>query len=1055
MGGSSEVEYPGHINQRLSGGTVILFTCAAQADFPLLSVSPNVADILGYSQEYFLSREHGWSDRIHEDDKQSVFDSFATLLQEGGSAINEYRFKTQAGTYIWLRDEIKFVGDTGDNEPAIYGSSIDITERKKAEVALKENKEQYQSMVEHIKDVAYSLDENGRLLFLNKAWEERTGFTKQDSEGQYFHEFVHPEDRENFKTQYRRLLDRDSEIDTSVLRILKQEGGFFWAEVFGRRLQDESGGAAITGTVIDVSEEIARQQEIEAVNQQLEERVNQRSQELNEEIDRRKQAENDLQQQLSYEQAISKCSSLLLESTSNEALRKSLSILQEVTQSDRVYLYQNEEREDELYMNLLMEETADDVKSISSITGNQYCYSSYPWWFEQLSNQKIINEKVNELPLPVRETLHKQGVQSVLVIPITVNEEWFGYVGFSNTEQARKWETNEISLLNTAAGIIAAFEKRKQIEQSLLRQRNYTETILDSLPSIYLLMDEDTNFKQWNRNAQLNTGYSGEELAEKNAFDLIAPEDHQELTASIERVRNNEGEGTELKLLTKSGEKIPYFWKGYFIDFGQEKCFLCVGINITLQKETEGELMDEKRFNEALVESLPGIFYMIDSDGNYQRWNQNFEEQLGYNKNELEDMSPADFYTDEEYQRVQEGIQEVFKTGKSEIEVEVITKEGDKIPYYLTGKLFKQNGEQYLVGVGHDISEQIEYREKLRKSEEMFRNLFLKAPASIVMVDPDNKVQYINDSFQELFGYTEEELKGKDIDDVLVPEDEYEDAPKLPSGEFAVASFHQEAKRLTKDNTRVDVYVAGIPVYVDGEPVAGFGMYIDITEQKRYEEEIYTSLKEKHVLLKEIHHRVKNNLAVVSGLLQLQMYETDDPVIRETLKESESRIQTMALIHEKLYNSQNLSRISCSSYIPDLVETIRETISTDKDITVDTQIEDVELNINKAVPFALLVNEVVTNSFKHAFEDREKGKITIRMQEDEDDLEVHISDNGIGLPEEFELGKRDSLGMTLINNFLQQLEADWEVGVDDGTYFGLEFSVEDVSGSSDSGLVNL
>jgi len=156
-----------------------------------------------------------------------------------------------------------------------------------------------------------------------------------------------------------------------------------------------------------------------------------------------------------------------------------------------------------------------------------------------------------------------------------------------------------------------------------------------------------------------------------------------------------------------------------------------------------------------------------------------------------------------------------------------------------------------------------------------------------------------------------------------------------------------------------------------------------------------------------------------------------------------------------LYNSQNLSRISCSSYIPDLVETIRETISTDKDITVDTQIEDVELNINKAVPFALLVNEVVTNSFKHAFEDREKGKIAIRMQEDEDDLEVHISDNGIGLPEEFELGKRDSLGMTLINNFLQQLEADWEVGVDGGTYFDLEFSVEDVSGSSDSGLINL
>jgi len=237
--------------------------------------------------------------------------------------------------------------------------------------------------------------------------------------------------------------------------------------------------------------------------------------------------------------------------------------------------------------------------------------------------------------------------------------------------------------------------------------------------------------------------------------------------------------------------------------------------------------------------------------------------------------------------------------------------------------------------------------------------------------------------------------------------------------------------------------------------LAGFGMYIDITEQKRYEEEIYTSLKEKHVLLKEIHHRVKNNLAVVSGLLQLQMYETDDPVIHDTLQESESRIQTMALIHEKLYNSQNLARISCESYISDLIDTIRNTNRSDKKFSVETEIADIELTINQAVPFALLVNEVVTNSFKHAFEEQDEGTIRVSVQLEDDKLHTRISDNGQGLPEDFSVKNTDSLGMTLIKNFVKQLDGDFEIGSDNGAYVDLTFKVDDSKGSSASDLVDL
>lgn len=779
------------------------------------------------------------------------------------------------------------------------------------------------------------------------------------------------------------------------------------------------------------------------------------SKEIKREIEKRKRVEQRLQKRLSYEQAISECSSLLLENTSNEALRKSLKLLRRVTDSDRVYFYKNRKKENTLYMELAVEETAKGVASVDEFMEPQFKYDNYPWWHQKLSSNQVINAQVEDIPAPARKTLQEQEIKSLLVIPISMNDEWFGYIGFAQIQRERIWKEDEVSLLKTAAGIIAAFEKRQQIENSLLQQRNYTETILDSLPSIYLLMDEDLNFVQWNSNAERYTGYSGQELSQKNAYDLIVAEDHEELKASTQSVAERNGQGAELRLQTKSGDVIPYFWRGYYIGFDQENYFLCVGLDITKQKNTERELMDEKRFNEALVESLPGIFYMIDSDGNYQRWNQNFVDELGYSPDEIQNMTPSDFYTDEEHQRIQEGIQEVFETGESEIEATIVTKDGTKVPYYLTGKLFQQEGENYLVGVGYDISEQVKARQQLRKSEEMFRNLFLKAPAAIVMVSPDNKVQHINESFEDLFGYSEEELKGYDIDDVIVPDEEYEEAPKMPTDNYAMDSFNKEARRYTKDGDLIDVFVAAIPVFINGEPLAGFGMYIDITEQKRYEEEIYTSLKEKHVLLKEIHHRVKNNLAVVSGLLQLQMYETDDPVIQDTLQESESRIQTMALIHEKLYNSQNLARISCESYISDLIDTIRNTNRSDKRFSVETEIADIELTINQAVPFALLVNEVVTNSFKHAFQEQEEGTIRISVQLEEDKLHARISDNGAGLPEDFSVQESESLGMTLINNFIKQLDGDFEIGSDNGAYVDLTFNIDDSKGSTASDLVDL
>lgn len=1040
------------LEQFFDSGTVILFTCEASKDFPLLSVSENSKDILGFEASYFVEGENGWSERIHPSDKEGVLAQFRKVLREGGSAINEYRFKKKDGSYIWLRDELKLISDSETGESVIYGSCFDITERKRTELALKENKEQYQSVLEHIKDVTYTIGKAGRLTFLNSSWKVRTGYQVQESLDEPLWKFVHPKDKERFKEVLNRVISGERESETKILRFLKKEGGFYWGEVYAKRLQDKiDESSAVTGTIIDVSEDIARYKEKEVINEELEERVQQRSKELKDEIEKRKEIEQKLQQRLIYEQAISKCSGLLLKSMASEGLEESLEILLEVSRCDRVYMYKNMEVDGELYMQPVADACAEGVESAMEHIDEGMKYSEVEWWQEKLSEGEIINDHVENLPDSESEILTSQNVKSVLVIPLKVGGEWYGYIGFANTREKREWSDNEVQLLNTAADIIAAFERWKIFEKSLVEQRNYTKAILDSLPSIYLLMDEDYQFVEWNSNAEQYTGYSSKELEGKRVLDLIASRDHEKFKKAAEQVEKHESHGTELTLVTKSGEEIPYFLRGNYIELEQEMYFLCVGLDITKQKQTESQLKEEKRFNQALIESLPGVFYMLDEEGNYLRWNDNFEDNLGYDSEEISQLKLIDLFEGDEYQRVTDAIQGVFKGEEANIEAKVTTGDGEKVPYYLTGKLLENNNNKYLIGAGYDISEQKEAREQLKESEELFRNLFLKAPAALVMTDPENKVLGVNNSFEDLFGYKEEEIRGKDIDKVLVPVDEYEEAPKMPGNNYSIDHFQREATRITKGGDLIDVYVGGIPVHVNGAPLAGFGMYIDITEQKKYEEEIYTSLKEKHVLLQEIHHRVKNNLAVISGLLQLQMYESKDPEVRDILLESQSRIQTMALIHEKLYQSQNLSRISCKSYLGELIETIRSTNDSGKNITVDKSIEDVQLNINKAVPFALLVNEVVTNAFKHAFVGREEGEISISLKERGNKIHALISDNGIGLPKGFKLEDSESLGMTLIHNFMVQLEAEGELGSTDGTYIDLTFDISDVNGSSDSG----
>ena len=215
---------------------------------------------------------------------------------------------------------------------------------------------------------------------------------------------------------------------------------------------------------------------------------------------------------------------------------------------------------------------------------------------------------------------------------------------------------------------------------------------------------------------------------------------------------------------------------------------------------------------------------------------------------------------------------------------------------------------------------------------------------------------------------------------------------------------------------------------------------IDITDRKRAEGLLKTSLKEKELLLREIHHRVKNSLQIISSLLSLQASEFDDNLIIEKYKESENRIHTIALIHENLYQSTDISNIDFKNYLEILIDDIMYSYKVDREmIKTVLDLNDYELGIETAIPVGLIINELVSNALKHAFKSGEKGEIKIVLEKYDDIYTLTVQDNGIGLPDEIHPENSKSLGLMLVNALVTQLDSKMSFEVKNGTSFKIIF----------------
>lgn len=215
---------------------------------------------------------------------------------------------------------------------------------------------------------------------------------------------------------------------------------------------------------------------------------------------------------------------------------------------------------------------------------------------------------------------------------------------------------------------------------------------------------------------------------------------------------------------------------------------------------------------------------------------------------------------------------------------------------------------------------------------------------------------------------------------------------------------------------------------------------IDITARKDAENKLKKSLNEKEMLLKEIHHRVKNNLMVISSLLNLQSRHIKDKAALDVFRESQNRADSMALIHERLYGSTDLKRIDFGDYISTLSTQLFHTYVTDpRRIKLKLNVENLMVDINTTVPLGLILNELVTNSIKYAFPEGKSGEIKIEFNKKDDEFILIVSDNGVGFPKNIDFRETDSLGLQLVNNLTSQINGKVELNVKNGTEFTIKF----------------
>jgi two-component system, sensor histidine kinase PdtaS len=471
---------------------------------------------------------------------------------------------------------------------------------------------------------------------------------------------------------------------------------------------------------------------------------------------------------------------------------------------------------------------------------------------------------------------------------------------------------------------------------------------------------------------------------------------------------------------------------------------LVVGIIIFLvllrQLLTEKSLfLSEKKYRELVDNALVGI-YKTNLAGDIIFANESLANIFEFDGVEdLKARKIIELYKNPETRN--KFIAKLKTEGKlSQYELEMVTKTGHTINMLISANLT----DDTISGMLMDITHRKNTEKALQDNEEKYRTLFESNPNYTILLDLNGVIMDVNRTAAEFIGLTPEKLIGRSLlemgifpsEDITFQREKFSHALK---GEI-VKPF--QYKLINKKGEYNWVQSQLVPIKKDGGINSILVIATDITERKNAIDNLKSSVNEKKLLIKEIHHRVKNNMQIISSLLSLQSQhlKDDEEVARDVLKESQNRVKSMAMIHEKLYLSKDFTHIKFEEYVQRLVSDLFYSYQTTlKNVKFRVEVVDVDLNMETAVPCGLIISELTSNSLKHAFPQEKEGYVNVSLTEDQGKYEMIISDNGIGIPHDLDFDHPKTLGLQLVNNLIKQLDGEIKLDRNHGTKFTITF----------------
>ncbi len=591
--------------------------------------------------------------------------------------------------------------------------------------------------------------------------------------------------------------------------------------------------------------------------------------------------------------------------------------------------------------------------------------------------------------------------------------------------------------------------QRKLAKNKLAENEALLSSILQTLPVSVFCKDINNDFRYtlWNKTAEDISGTKSEECIGKTDYDCFSKKEadcYRE--TDIEAIKMNGVLDIPEELSESKNKCVIVHTKKTIVkdSNGRPHFILGVSEDITERKKAEEVIKKSEEKYRSLVENADDVIITLDINNTIQFINHT---PSGASIDKVMSTCILNYLPEEYRELAIERIKNVYECKKS-FNYEMPGKHLDGTIVWFSisvGPMFSGNEVNGVTLIIRDLTQRKNAEDLIKKSEEKYRSLVENAEDIIITLDKENYIQFINHTHlnapldqvvgTSIFDYVPEEFK------VVVKQ-------KLENIFLTKKSLNHEMPGRHLDGSLAWFSINAGPLFSEDEVTGTTLILRDISERKKTEEKINQSLKEKEILLKEVHHRVKNNLQIILSILNLQYSNITDKKTLELLRDIRSRIKAMSFIHELLYQTNNFSRINFSEYISNITSNLIYSYTKNPEIDLKLDIEPIFLDLDHAIPCGLIINEIVTNALKYAFTETsneehsdEKAEVCISLTQTNKVIQLIIADNGKGFPGDIDYRNTESLGMQLVLTLVQQLRGEIAQDNSNGTKYTITFSV--------------